>query len=262
MTVVQPRSGPQANAIPAATLVLFRQCPQGGAPQLLMIQRGNHMRFAAGAAAFPGGRIDPADRELAARITTPPDANDAAARIAAIRETLEETGLLAGVSQPVTAELARAARQCLVEVGDLATMLERFSLSLDLAALIPFARWCPPWERAYDTRFYLTDLGTGNVAITEDGGETARLYWSSAAETLAMIDRGEALALFPTICNLERLATFGSFADAAAAAQALPPVLICPWSEPIDGVEHLCIPDDAGYPVTRRPTQRTVRGGP
>ena len=261
--MTSPANGaqPQASAIPAATLVLFRHPPQGGAPQLLMIERGAHMRFAAGAVVFPGGRIDPADRALAAAVAPQLDPDDAAARIAAIRETLEETGLLAGVSQTVTVDLARSARDCLTEVGALGEMLDRFGLTLDLAALVPFARWCPPWERAFDTRFYLADLGTGDVALVEDGSETVHLFWASAQDTLGMIERGEARALFPTVCNLERLAAFTSYAHAATAAEALPPALICPWIEAVDGIDHLCIPENAGYPVTRRPLSETSRGG-
>ena len=55
-------------AIPAATLVIFRNAPDGGAPQLLMVQRSKEMRFAGGAAVFPGGRVDEADRVLAAAL--------------------------------------------------------------------------------------------------------------------------------------------------------------------------------------------------
>src|SRR6185369_8831284 len=81
--------------VPAATLVVFRRAAGGGPPELLMVERSAGMRFAAGAAVFPGGRIDPADHELAdmaAPAHLPRD--EAAARIAAIRETLEEAGLM------------------------------------------------------------------------------------------------------------------------------------------------------------------------
>ena len=99
-------------AIPAATLVIFRNCPEGGAPQLLMVQRSKEMRFAGGAAVFPGGRVDEADRDLA----DAHGANDEehreelAARIASVRETLEETGLVVGLHQRPNLEEARAAR--------------------------------------------------------------------------------------------------------------------------------------------------------
>src|SRR5436305_14361549 len=75
--------------IPAATLILMR--PAGSrAPEILMMERAQTMAFAAGALVFPGGRIDADDHASAAALA--PDLSDAAARIAAIRETIEETG--------------------------------------------------------------------------------------------------------------------------------------------------------------------------
>ena len=247
-------------AIPAATVIVFRHDPAGGAPQLLMLERGAHMRFAAGASVFPGGRIDPQDRALAASLGPGLAADDAAARVAAIREALEETGLLLGVSESVSAETASAARALLFELGALAPVLDRFALSLELDRLVPFARWCPHWERAFDTHFYLADLGTGAVAVAEDGTETARLYWSSAAATLALIEAGVVSAIFPTICNLQRLAGFANFAKACDQARAFPPRLIQPWKETVDGTDYLCIPHDAGYPTDRHPLDRIMRG--
>ena len=79
-------------AIPAATLILMREQRQGP-PQLLMIERAETMAFAAGALVFPGGRIDPEDYALAEQH---PHA-DGAARIAAIRETIEEAGIAAAL---------------------------------------------------------------------------------------------------------------------------------------------------------------------
>lgn len=249
-----------AVSFPAATLVLFRRAADGGPPELMMLERGAQMRFAAGAIVFPGGRVDPADHALAQQTAPLLDPEDAAARVAAVRETLEETGLLVGVNQAVTAALAQAARALLAETGALAPVLERFGLSLDLGALVPFARWCPFWDGAFDTRFYLADLGTGSVDIAADGTESARLCWTSAADMLSAISRGEASALFPTVCNLQRLAQFASFAEARAHAAAVAPELIVPWAETIAGTEYLCIPTDRGYPETRRPLAEVRRG--
>src|SRR5436853_2763386 len=81
-----------SDPIPAATLVLMR-AREGRPPELLMTERTGTMAFAAGALVFPGGRIDAEDHALAAGSALP----DAAARIAAIRETIEETGLAPGV---------------------------------------------------------------------------------------------------------------------------------------------------------------------
>jgi hypothetical protein len=35
---------------------------------------------------------------------------------------------------------------------------------------------------------------------------------------------------------------------------------VTPWSETRGGIEHLCIPDDLGYPVTSEPMSDAVRG--
>ncbi len=132
-------------AIPAATLVIFRNCPDGGAPQLLMVQRSKEMRFAGGAAVFPGGRVDEADRELAdAHGAADDEARDElAARIAAVRETLEETGLAVGLHQRPSLDDALRARAHLLEVGTLGPVLDAMGWTLDLDGLVAFSRWRP-----------------------------------------------------------------------------------------------------------------------
>lgn len=249
------------NVIPAATIVVFRRNPGGGPPQLLMLERTHEMRFAAGAAVFPGGRVDPADRELASRLA--PDAadpDDIAARVAAMRETLEEAGLVLAVNETVTREEATAARHLLLEQGALQPVLEKHGWSLDLEALVPFARWCPDWDGAFDTRFYLADVGTGAIELAVDATENRHLFWAPASQTLAMADRGEVGILFPTRRNLERLAKFPDFASARAEAKAIPPRIITPRKVERDGVIHLEIPDDLGYPVIGQPFETVRRG--
>lgn len=246
--------------IPAATVVIFRHARDGGAPELLMVQRAKEMRFAGGAAVFPGGRIDEADRVLATVLAPGGDLDDTAARIAAVRETLEETGLAIAVTRPVSADEARAARVLLLEQGLLAPVLEQFGWQLDLAALVPFARWCPQWDGAFDTRFFLADLGTGAVEIAVDATENTRLFWASAAQALDMADSGETSVIFPTRRNLERLAQFASFADARDHAAVTPIATISPQRQERDGEMFLTIPDGLGYPVTAQPMSTVRRG--
>ena len=246
--------------IPAATVVIFRNCPAGGAPELLMVQRAREMRFAGGAAVFPGGRIDPEDYELAARLAPDNDPAVSAARVASIRESLEETGLAIGVVQQVSASEAADARAFLLEQGALAPVLERFGWTLDLERLVPFAHWCPRHARSFDTRFFLADLGTGAVDITVDATENTRLFWASAAQALAMADRGEISVIFPTRRNLERLAQFASFAETRAHAEALPVRVVTPGQEMRAGEMWLTIPDGHGYPVTAEPLATAMRG--
>lgn len=252
----------QTVSIPAATVVVFRHAADGGPPEILMITRSRAMAFAGGAAVFPGGRVDPADYALAEGIKER-DTDEAAHRIAAIRETLEETGLVIGVSGTVTADCARRARAMLLEHEDLAPVLETMGWSLDLDALVPFARWHPKNERlprVFDTRFYLADLGTGAVEVEIDATENTRLFWVSADEALARTDREEMTVIFPTRRNLERLAQFASFAEARAHAEGIPVRTITPWMEQRNGQPWLAIPTDAGYPIDGEPLTSLQRG--
>ena len=245
--------------IPAATVVVFRHGGEGP-PQLLMVQRSQTMRFAGGAAVFPGGKVDPQDRELSARLT-PGDAPElAAARIAAIRETLEETGLAIGLREPVSAAQAAAARSMLIECGALAPVVDAFAWELDPARLVHFAHWCAPRQRAYDTHFFLTDIGSGDVNLVVDETECTRLFWATAAETLAMADAGEISVIYPTRRNLERLALFDTFEEAVAHAAAHPVQRICPEEIERDGRTWVEIPEGRGYPVLGQSVTTAERG--
>jgi len=206
------------DAIPAATLVVMRDAP-AGPPELLMVERPRTMAFAAGAMVFPGGRIDAED-------WTDSGALIDAARVAAVRETREETGL---------------------EVAP--------------DALVPFARWRPNFRhhRRFDTYFFLAPCPADAGPLRPQPGECERAEWLTAADVLAQIARGEASAIFPTLRNLERLAQFGSFAEAEAQARAIPVETITPWVEEHGGERWLRIPEHLGYPVTRERLDTAMR---
>lgn len=213
--------------IPAATLVLFRN-RAGAPPELLITQRAAGMVFAGGALVFPGGRIDPEDRLRAAQHSDLPE-DDAAARIAALRETVEEVG---------------------------------FDFGLGIHDLTPFARWLPKHRQArnFDTRFYIAQVAPDAPEPEADGSETVRAFWASAADVLAMCDRGEADVIFPTRRNLERLAQFDGFEAAVEHALAHPIVPITPFHEDREDGPWLCIPEGLGYPVTAEKWTSVIRG--
>lgn len=225
-----------------------------------MVQRAKAMRFAGGAAVFPGGKVDPEDHELARQLAPDADQDIAAARIAGIRETLEETGLAIALERQVSVTEAIDARAYLLEQCALAPVLEKFGWRLMLNRLVPFARWCPNWERAFDTRFFLADLGTGAVDVLVDATENTHLFWSSAADTLRRADSDEVHIIFPTRRNLERLAQFASFDEARAQAEAIPVQTISPRQQEHDGEMWLTIPEGLGYPVTAQPMSNVRRG--
>ena len=250
--------------IPAATIIIYRNCPDGGAPQVLMTVRSRSMAFAGGMAVFPGGRVDPADFELGARVAEANglSADEAGNQIAAIRETLEETGLALGLKGDITAQTAGAARTLLEKTKALAPVLEAFEWELDLDQIVPFARWFPKNEnlsRVYDTRFYLADLGTGAVEVSVDNSENTKLFWTSAQGALDAAGAGEIKLIFPTRRNLERLALFGSFAEARAQAEAIPVKTIIPKVDASTGKPMLTIMQDAGYPITAELLETVAR---
>ncbi len=261
----ESKSSPEG--IPAATIIIFRNCPDGGLPQVLMTVRSRTMAFAGGMAVFPGGRVDPADFALGERISedlsgklTP---DEAAHQIAAIRETLEETGLALGLTGKINAESAEAARKMLESKNELAPVLEEFGWSIDLDQIVPFARWFPKNEnlsRVYDTRFYLANLGTGAVDVSADNSENTRLFWISAQGALDAAETGEIKLIFPTRRNLERLALFSNFEEARAQAEAIPVKTIVPQVDASSGKPMLTIMEDAGYPITAELLETVARG--
>lgn len=251
-------------ARPAATLIVARG-GEGGVPQFLLIERAATMSFAGGAVVFPGGAVDEADRGWATSLGSTVEMDDLAARIAAIRETIEETGLVPALEGgAASAEQAATLRQALHAGRSLAELATELALSFDFSALVPFARWCPPagakTPRRYDTRFYLAVLQDGEHAPEPDGSETVALGWHSAEGILERARQGHATIVFPSRRNLERLAQFGSVAELLDHARAQTVSLIMPWIEARDGVDHLCIPEGMGYPVTSEPLVTAMRG--
>jgi len=246
-------------AIPAATLVIFRDRADAPA-ELLMVERAKAMAFAAGALVFPGGRIDPGDHALATSLGG--ETEETAAKIAAIRETIEETGMPVGLAPLPTPEALEALRAALHEGVVFGAALDAAGARLDPTQLVPFARWCPRHRhmRIFDTRFFLARLPDGAPEPRVDDTENVRVLWASAQAVLDQADAGAARIIFPTRRNLERLALLHNFADAADHARAHPQRTITPWQEERDGGAHLCIPEGLGYPVTSEPLGSAMRG--
>lgn len=246
----------EESPIPAATVVVMRDLA-GKPPELLMVERSAAMAFAGGALVFPGGRIDAGDRALAAELGL--DDHDGSARIAAVRECIEEAGVAPGVVPAPDAAGIAAMRDALHGGDAIGPVLG--DRTIDPAALVPFARWLPTGvpHRIFDTIFYLAAWPEGAPEPAVDATENTRLLWASARSVLEDAAAGRARIIFPTRRNLERLALFGSYADAVADANAHEIRAITPWIEARGGVDHLCIPDDLGYPVTAQPIASAMR---
>ena len=242
------------DAIPAATLVVWRDAAR---PEILVVERSTQMAFAAGAIVFPGGRVDPADHALARQHGRPDDA----AKVTAIRETIEETAVAPAILGELDASTGLELQAKLHQGATFADLLTAYGLRLDLDALTPFARWMPAFKqpRKFDTIFFLTAAPSGDWSPAPQPGECVAAEWAAPTELLNRIALGEASAIFPTKRNLERIAKQTSFDAAVADARAHSLETIIPWVEEIGGEPHVKIPEGRGYPVTSEPLATAFR---
>ncbi len=247
--------------IPAATLILMREGPAPDTlPEILMVERGATLAFLGGAMVFPGGRVDPGDHLLVPDEAR--DRDDWAARVAAIRETIEEVGLAVGIA-PLPDPVALASLRTAMTAGQaFAQALAGHGLAIAPDDLIPYARWCPEHVpvRRFDARFYLARMPRNASTPAIDGAETVGAIWTTARAALAQADSGAIHIIFPTRRTLERLALYRDFVSAAADARAWPIRRIIPFQAERNGVASICIPDDLGYPITAEPVARAKRG--
>ena len=243
--------------IPAATLILFSES-QGRPARHLMIQRSPEMRFAPNALVFPGGRVDEDDHRIAndpALVdVTLEDLPERAHRVTAIREMLEEVGILVGALP--SGSLDAGALQSALKAGNpFSTMLAEAGGRLDLSAIVPWAKWHPRFQshRRFDTRFYIASHN-GDHSVTVDKDEVGYARWLLAEEAIADAKSGAVKIIFPTLCNLERLATFPAF---DAATEHLATIELEPISPRLhhdeDGEGWISIPEGRGYPIVSRP---------
>src|SRR5215472_14040390 len=84
---------------PASTILLLRDNAAAHEIEVFMMVRHHQIEFNSGALVFPGGSVDNNDREIAARTELygggeELDETALGFRIAAIRETFEESGIL------------------------------------------------------------------------------------------------------------------------------------------------------------------------
>jgi glyoxylase-like metal-dependent hydrolase (beta-lactamase superfamily II)/8-oxo-dGTP pyrophosphatase MutT (NUDIX family) len=192
----------------AAAVVLVRDGRARG-QELYWVRRSAEVSLGGGFHAFPGGRVDSGDRELAAAARPDGDVDEATARVTALRELFEETGVLpgldAGTAPPV--EVARLRRALLEDACTFADALRALAARLDLDALTPAGRWItPPFVRTrFDALFYVARLPRGQTAEVWPG-ELVSGEWITPDAALALWERGRALLHPPALHVLRCLA--------------------------------------------------------
>ena len=237
MVFTRPGTPPDRAPAPASTVVLLRPGPVQ--PEVFLLRRSEDSRFFGGAFVFPGGRVDPADRDPAipglealpdaqrARFLPAPggdahpEEDDRAAWAAGAREAFEEAGVLLARG----ARLAEAARdRAAVHAGRLTlrALLERHGLRLEPEAMVPWARWITPSRerRRFDARFFVAALPEGQIAEADET-ETSDGTWLTARAALSRHARREVFLPPPTRRILEELAALPGGGLGAGVASVL-----------------------------------------
>jgi 8-oxo-dGTP pyrophosphatase MutT (NUDIX family) len=247
---------------PASTILLLRSGSGAGAIEVFMMVRHHEIEFASGALVFPGGSVDAGDQVVVDRPELYAGSGDLEAsalnfRIAAIRETFEESGILLarprGSSRLIDAkragEIASSHRAplCDRKVAFAQVLLEH-DLVLALDHLVPYAHWITPerMPKRFDTWFFLAAAPPEQVGI-HDGRESTDSIWLSPREALEGGESGRFKLPFPTTRNLIRLGKQGSVAAALEDARRRPIVTVMPVMTRDGDRRQLRIPAEAGY---------------
>jgi glyoxylase-like metal-dependent hydrolase (beta-lactamase superfamily II)/8-oxo-dGTP pyrophosphatase MutT (NUDIX family) len=202
-----PPAPPPPRPRPAAAVILWREGPEGR--EVFWVRRGEGLKFAGGFHAFPGGRVDEADRRVPVAGL---DGDEAAHAAAACRELFEEAGvLLARGAERLPPAVRDEARRALLDGRiPFAELLFQEALALDPSCLEPAGRWVTPefFPIRFDARFYLARLPEGQEASVWPG-ELSGGEFVPVRRAMALWARGEALLHPPNwwgIAALERAA--------------------------------------------------------
>ena len=240
-----------------------------GVLEVFMVERHHQIDFASSALVFPGGKVDPADHDpaLRARCSGCGDLDDAAfaLRVAAVRETFEECGVLLARGRGETELLpesrvrpleTRYRSDLLSRAVTLGAIAEAHDLELALDAMVPFAHWITPafMPKRFDTHFYLVPAPPDQVAA-HDGEESVDSLWISLEQAIADARAKRRMIIFPTLRNLIKLARSASVAEAIERARSEPVVTVLPTVGRGENGPVIRIPVEAGYDLSEAPLE-------
>jgi 8-oxo-dGTP pyrophosphatase MutT (NUDIX family) len=255
---------------PASTILLLRDSAvtkgvDGNSRdevEVFMMVRHYEIDFNSGALVFPGGSVDKGDQAVIAKpeLYSGGEGLDAASlsfRIAAIRETFEESGILLARPQDST-DLVDAERAGEIEAAHRTALCESKTTFLDvlteskmvlaLDLLVPYAHWITPegMPKRFDTWFFLA-AAPPEQAGAHDGKESTDSIWLSPREALAGGESGRFKLPFPTTRNLIKLGKQSRVKAALDDSRGKTIVTVMPVMTGLNGGRQLRIPAEAGY---------------
>jgi 8-oxo-dGTP pyrophosphatase MutT (NUDIX family) len=213
----------------AATVILVRDepLPEGDtALEVFMVRRHNRSGFVGGHHVFPGGVVDEDDRdpEWVERCRGPFDPF----AVAAIRELLEEAGVLLAVHRDTDAEVAigpaRISAMARAVHGGSRRFLDACredDLDLRTSDLALWSHWITPEgePRRYDTRFFVAVAPADQEAIHDDL-ELTEGSWGTPGHFLEQRTQGQIQMILPTVATLRSIETYRSTGELMADARA------------------------------------------
>lgn len=262
-----PNESRGAAPAPSATVVLARAGNRG--PELYLVHRRSGATFGA-SHVFPGGVVEPGDRDVHAASALPADAADRCLGLAgggldyysaAIRELFEETGVLlarrdgAGGLPAAPSQRELEGARAMLNDGQLrwSDFLRDNGLVLACDALHYFAWWITPRARPrrFSTRFFVARLPEGQHA-SPDGRELTDGRWMTAPDAIAAARAGELVLPPPTRATLRDLARcddLDGLLDWARRRQEEGVPRILPAIVRAEGRERILMPGDPDYPA-------------
>lgn len=202
----------------AATILLGRD--HNDELEVLLLKRNKALAFAGGLWVFPGGKIEPTE------IEQNPD-ELSAAKVAAVRETMEET-----------------------------------NLEIDKEQIIFFRHWTTPViePRRYATYFFFAGVPATNADVKIDDSEIKEHLWITPQKAIDKLKAGKLAMLPPTLMSLQLIKKCKTVADAKKLLQQEEPIFVLPVLQS-EGGKMICMyQGDAGYdsgnPKTEGPRHR------
>lgn len=193
------------NTIPASTIMLARDFE--GSLEVLLLKRNKALAFAAGLWVFPGGKIEPDEIEKS-------EDDLEAAKIAAVRETKEES-----------------------------------NLDIHIDDLIFFSHWTTPaiQPRRFSTWFFFGGIDQNLSKVTIDDSEIKNHIWLHPQAALDQVEEGKLAMMPPTIVSLQLIRKCQTVGEAKEVLQKHEPIFTLPVLELKDGKMMCMYKGDAGY---------------
>ncbi len=217
---VRAGTEPVAPLAPAATVVLLRD--RDGL-EVYLQQRHSRLSFAAGAFAFPGGRVDPTD-------------------------ALGDDGALAQFTHAWARRFGAASTEARAHAAAAVRELqEEAGVVLDPRRLVGWSRWVTPRfeRRRFDTWFFAAPLPADQEPRVASS-ESHEGRWMRPADALRALELNEMAMLPPTWWTLGELAARGTVRRALADPPPMHRYTVG-WTTDGDDVV-MALPGDPSYP--------------